>query len=56
MSGAMIKLVVKLGPRIPELLTRAALGDPTAIAMLAALGAAGIGTAIKERNESKNRK
>lgn len=47
MTGAMMKLAAKLGPRLPELLARAALGDPTAIAILGAAGAVAIGAAIK---------
>ena len=47
MTAAMIKLAVKLGPRIPELLARAAIGDPTAIAALAVLGIAAVGAGIE---------
>lgn len=47
MTGAMMKLAAKLGPRLPELLARAALGDPTAIAILGAAGAVAIGATIK---------
>ena len=48
MTGAMMKLAAKLGPRLPELLARAALGDPTAIAILGAAGVVAIGAAIKD--------
>lgn len=34
----MSAVILKLAPRIPELLTRAAIGDPIAISMLALLG------------------
>lgn len=47
MSGAMMKLAIKLGPRIPELLARAALGDPAAIAILGVAGITAIGAAIE---------
>ena len=47
MTGAMLKLAAKLGPRIPELLARAALGDPTAIATLAILGIVAAGAKIE---------
>ena len=47
MTTAMIKLAAKLGPRIPELLARAAIGDPTAIAALAVLGIAAVGAGIE---------
>ncbi len=47
MTGAMMKLAVKMAPRIPELLARAALGDPTAIAALAALGIAAAGAGLE---------
>lgn len=47
MTGAMMKLAAKLAPRIPELLARAALGDPAAIALLAAAGVAAVGAGIQ---------
>ena len=50
MSVAMMKLAAKLGPRLPELLARAAIGDPTAIAALAAAGVVAVG-ALLENSE-----
>lgn len=47
MTAAMIKLAAKLGPRIQELLARAAIGDPTTIAALAVLGIAAVGAGIE---------
>lgn len=47
MTGAMMKMAAKLGPRIPKLLGRAALGDPTAIATLALMGIVAVGAGIK---------
>lgn len=43
MTGAMIKLAA----RLPELLARAALGDPIAIATLAILGIVAAGAGIE---------
>ena len=42
MTSALEKLV----PRIPELLARAAAGDPAAVVLLGAAGVAAIGAAI----------
>lgn len=47
MTGAMMKITAKLGPRIPELLARAALGDIAAIATLAVMGIVAVGAGIK---------
>lgn len=53
MTGAMMKLATKLGARLPELLARAALGDPTAIAILGAAGVVAIGALIENKRENK---
>lgn len=44
----MTSVLMKLAPRIPMLLARAAAGDPTAIALLGAAGIAAIGAAIEK--------
>lgn len=49
MTGALIKLLSKIGHRIPELLGRAAMGDPVAIATLAALGIITVGAGIENK-------
>lgn len=48
MTGAMTKLAIKLGPRIPELLARVALGDPTAIVILGVAGITAVGAMIAD--------
>lgn len=44
-------LIIKLGPRLPALLARAAVGDPIAIAQLVAIGGAAALTAIKKNKK-----
>ena len=41
-------IILKLGPRAPELIARALAGDPAAIAMLSVLGIAGISELFKK--------
>ena len=43
-----MKLFLKMGHRIPELLARAAMGDLWAIAVLTAMGISAINYAIKD--------
>lgn len=45
----MEKLICKLGYRLPELLARAAAGDPTAIATLVAAGGIAVISLFKEK-------
>lgn len=40
--------IMKIAHRIPELLARAAAGDPVAIALLAAMGISAIHSALKD--------
>lgn len=47
MTGVMMKLAAKVGPRLPELLARAAMGDPVAIAILGVSGAAAAAALLK---------
>lgn len=44
----MTSIIMKLGPRLPELLARAAAGDPAAIAILSVAGIAAISSALKK--------
>ncbi len=46
-----MKLFLKMAHRIPELLAHAAVGDLWAIGMLAAMGVAAIGTAVKNAKQ-----
>lgn len=51
MSTAILaKLAAKYAYRIPELLARAAAGDPTAIAILSVLGVAAVATYVKGKD------
>ena len=45
----MMNVLVKLGPRIPELLARAAAGDPTAIVILGIAGVAAVSESLKNK-------
>ena len=45
----MMNVLVKLGSRIPELLARAAAGDPTAIVLLGVAGVAAVGAALDDK-------
>ncbi|MDE7261622.1 MAG: hypothetical protein K2N78_06110 [Oscillospiraceae bacterium] len=47
MAGTLEVLAVKLGPRLPGLLARAAAGDPIAIAILGVSGAAAVAALVK---------
>ena len=51
MTEAMLKLAEKLGPRLPDLLARAAMGDPTAIAAVAATGAIAVGALLEHKEK-----
>lgn len=42
-------ILIKMAPRIPELIARALAGDPAAIAILAALGISAIYSAAKNK-------
>lgn len=42
-----MKLFLKMGHRVPELLARAAVGDVWAIVILTAMGISAIGVAVK---------
>lgn len=45
-----MKLILKMGHRVPELLARAAVGDVWAIAVLAAMGISVLGAALNNSN------
>lgn len=47
-----MKLILKLGHRIPELLARAAAGDVWAIGILATMGIAAVYHTVKEAKEA----
>ena len=47
----MSTLLLKLGYRLPELLARAAAGDPSAVAILAAAGALSVIELVKNLND-----
>ncbi len=47
----MAKLVAKFGARLPELLTRAIAGDPTAIGTLIAFGGVAVVAWLSDKNK-----
>ncbi len=49
-----MSFLLRMGYRIPELLARAAVGDVTAIVLLAAMGIAAAGTMIKNSGDPKS--